>query len=88
MVYWTTQSITSSLRLYYETLKDHPPPKEARFQSSTLFDLHLFWAPKYVNVGKRVPFWVSTGNLGEEGFTAAASANQRAGAYGSLMGTL
>ncbi|CAE7362552.1 unnamed protein product [Symbiodinium microadriaticum] len=27
MVYWTTQSITSSLRLYYETLKDHPPPK-------------------------------------------------------------
>ncbi|CAE7259069.1 unnamed protein product [Symbiodinium pilosum] len=27
MVYWTTQSITSSLRLYYETLSIHPPPK-------------------------------------------------------------
>ena len=27
MVYWTTQSITSSLRLYYETLAIHPPPQ-------------------------------------------------------------
>ena len=27
MVYWTTQSITSSLRLYYETLSIHPPPQ-------------------------------------------------------------
>ena len=30
MVYWTTQSITSSLRLYYETLQSHPPLKEKK----------------------------------------------------------